>query len=441
MLIGTGLWSPEDCYPYMEELKELEWRDITPINQKIPPILTQVSSPLRIEEWASNLYQHPDKEFSSYIVKGLREGFKIGFGFKEHSCTSAKSNMRSAVKNPTVVEEYLAMECKLGRVIGPLDPAVFPHIQVNRFGVIPKPHQPGKWRLIVDLSYPEGGSVNDGIAPELCSLRYPSVDDAVKVVLSLGRGTRLAKFDIQSAYQIIPVHPSDRQLLGMVWNGQLYVDTALPFGLRSAPKIFTVVADALQFILQKKGAHRVLHYLDDFLLFRAPGTSQCDEALQLALEWCSRLGVPIAEGKTEGPAERITFLGIQIDTLKEELCLPEEKLHHLQREIGQWTKRRSCKKRDLLSLIGQLQHACCVVRPGRTFLRRMINLSTKAKRLHHNVRLNKSFKSDLSWWSVFLPTWNGVSMMSGGSKSRATAVVTSDASGNCLSLSLSPVVA
>ena len=103
--------------------------------------------------------------------------------------------------------------------------------------------------------------------------------------------------------------------------------------------------------------------------------------------------MPIAESKTEGPAEHITFLEIQIDTVKEELCLPEEKLYRLQREIGQWTKRRSCKKRDLLSLIGQLQHTCCVVRPGRTFLRRMINLSTKARRLHHNVRLNKSFKS------------------------------------------------
>ena len=194
-------------------------------------------------------------------MKGLCEGFKIGFGFKEHSCTSAKSNMRSAVKNPTVVEEYLSMEYKLGRVIGPLDLAVFPHIQVNRFGVIPKPHQPGKWRLIVDLSYPEGGSVNDGITPELCSSQYPSMDDAVKAVLALGRGTRLAKFDIQSAYWIIPVHPSDRQLLGMVWKGQLYMDAALRFGLRSASKIFTAVADALQFILQEKGAFRILHYL------------------------------------------------------------------------------------------------------------------------------------------------------------------------------------
>ena len=56
MLIGTGLWSPMECYPYMEELKELEQRGSGPISQKIPLILTQLSSPLRSEEWANNLY-------------------------------------------------------------------------------------------------------------------------------------------------------------------------------------------------------------------------------------------------------------------------------------------------------------------------------------------------------------------------------------------------
>ena len=49
----------------------------------------------------------------------------------------------------------------------------------------------------------------------------------------------LAKVDIRSVYRIVPVHPEDRLLLGMMWEQALYVDTALPFGLRSAPKIFT----------------------------------------------------------------------------------------------------------------------------------------------------------------------------------------------------------
>jgi len=79
------------------------------------------------------------------------------------------------------------------------------------------------------------------------------VDDAVQTILALGKGTVMTKFDIKSAYRIVLVYPADRRMLGMIWQGKVYVDTVLPFGLRSAPKIFTAVADALQFILQEKG--------------------------------------------------------------------------------------------------------------------------------------------------------------------------------------------
>ena len=70
--------------------------------------------------------------------------------------------------------------------------------------------------------------------------------------------------------------------------------------------------------------------------------------------------------------------------------------------IAQWQHKKACTKRELLSVIGQLQHACKVVRPGRTFLRRMIDLSTHAKELHHYLRLNAAFRSDLQWWATFL---------------------------------------
>ena len=43
-------------------------------------------------------------------------------------------------------------------MLGPLDTNVFPGIQISPFGVIPK-NKPGEWRLIVDLSAPEGCSV------------------------------------------------------------------------------------------------------------------------------------------------------------------------------------------------------------------------------------------------------------------------------------------
>lgn len=85
----------------------------------------------------------------------------------------------------------------------------------------------------MDLSDPENRSVNSGIDSALCSLSYITVDDAVAIILEKGRGTMLAKLDLESAYRIMP---DDRHLLGMEWNDKLYVDSALPFGLRSAPK-------------------------------------------------------------------------------------------------------------------------------------------------------------------------------------------------------------
>lgn len=123
-------------------------------------------------------------------------------------------------------------------VVGPLDQAEARGIHVSRFGVIPKSHQPGKWRLIVDLLHPVGMSVKDGIEPESCLLRYTSVEEAVRRIAAAGRGAILAKFDVENAHRIVLVHPADRGLLGMQWKGDIYVDTTFPFGLRSAPIFF-----------------------------------------------------------------------------------------------------------------------------------------------------------------------------------------------------------
>ena len=132
----------------------------------------------------------------------------------------------------------------------------------SRIGVIPKGHNTGKWRLITDLSFPKSKSVNDGISPQLCSLEYTSVDKVAEATRQLGRGTLMAKVNIKSAYRLISVHPTDRPLLGIKWQDQLYVDSRLPFGLRSAPKIFNAVADALEWCFRYEGVGNVDHYLE-----------------------------------------------------------------------------------------------------------------------------------------------------------------------------------
>ena len=76
----------------------------------------------------------------------------------------------------------------------------------------------------------------------------------------------LAKFDLQSAYQVVLVHPQDQHFLGCSWEDQIYLDTALPFGLCSAPKLYSAVADALARAMLSSRVQYLLHYLDDFLI-------------------------------------------------------------------------------------------------------------------------------------------------------------------------------
>lgn len=110
----------------------------------------------------------------------------------------------------------------------------------------------------MDLSSPEGSSVNTQIEPELWSMKYLHCDE---VISQYGRGTQMAKMDIESAYQIVPVHLDDRSLLGVQWNGQIFFNTRLPFGLRSVPKIFSTLADVLQWVIA----------LHSWLFARSPG--------------------------------------------------------------------------------------------------------------------------------------------------------------------------
>ncbi len=250
----------------------------------------------------------------------------------------------------------------------------------------PKKSKPGKWRLIIDLSAPEDHSVNDGIDKALCSISYVKIDEVANYVLSFPPGALMAKIDIKHAYRNIPVHPDDRHLLAMRWQDEILVDKVLPFGLRSAPIIFTAVADALQWIIQNKGASSLFHYLDDYITVGPPNSPQCSRNLEIIKQTCQELGVPLEESKSEGPTACLTFLGLELDSATRIIRLPQDKLARLRQSLSDWGSRKAVQKRELLSLIGHLQHAAKVVRQGRSFLRRPIHGSqplTAVRPLEH----------------------------------------------------------
>jgi len=180
--------------------------------------------------------------------------------------------------------------------------------------------------------------------------------------------------------------------------------------------------------MRDRGVRFVPHYLNDFVVVGKP-QSDCDRALSTALSSCEDLGCPTVADNQEGPSTCIDLLGITVDTKARELRLQAAKLKRLQALIVKWRPRKSCEKKELLSLIGQPHHACKVVKPGRRFLQRMISLSTVAKELHHHIRLNSSFRSVLAWWHTFLKSWNVVSILQVLHKQRPDTFLWSDAAG------------
>ena len=108
------------------------------------------------------------------------------------------------------------------------------------------------------------GEVSMMQSPDICHMHYTSVLEASAVVRQLGRGTswpRLTCTKLTEWCQYMQM--TTTYILGIRWLSGVFVDTALPFGLHFAPKIFSAFADALAWVLFAKGVVWQLHYLDD----------------------------------------------------------------------------------------------------------------------------------------------------------------------------------
>ena len=329
--------------------------------------------------------------------------------------------------NPAAVKESLKKELCRGHTSGPFDRAPYPVLHCSPLGAIQK--KDNSHRIILDLSSPRGSSVNEGISSSDYSVRYSSFDDAVTLVTQFTNGCYLAKLDIKHAFHLCPVRPEDWCLLGHYFEAQFFVDTRLPFGSRSSPFLFNTVADLITWILIfVYGVPNILHYLDDFFLC-ASSFSECHSNMRIVQDAFQELGIPLAPDKVVGPSPALTYLGIEIDADAQIIHLPTEKLQELHRILATWSARKKCTKRELLSLIGSLSFASKVVKPGRMFLRRLIELSTTVQNLNHHISLTVESRADLHWWIQFLSQWNGVEFFQSHPVTSDAMLLFTDASG------------
>ena len=121
---------------------------------------------LPLHEWEPFLSLLQDQCFAAFLRRGISSGFRLGFN-PASILTASKSNSPSATSLSSKVNDYLRDEVETGNLGNVADSS---STHINPIGFIPKKNKPGKYKLLVNLSAPEGASVNDGISSVASSL-------------------------------------------------------------------------------------------------------------------------------------------------------------------------------------------------------------------------------------------------------------------------------
>lgn len=271
--------------------------------------LSDSPSPLRAANWLRLLACHGGT-LAQDIHNIITFGAQLGYSGPPTRLTS--KNLVSAMEAPEVITQQLNADLNCGRVSLC---NTLPHPSSSPLGLVPK--SDGGWRRIHHLSHPPGQSVNDGIAPQFGEISYSQRCQLLALVVAAGRGAYLIKRDLKDAFRVVPVAPHWRWLLGFWWMGHFYQENCLPFGLRTAPFLFNLFAEALHWILTHLLFWLLLvHYLDDFIAVIAVGHNQSRQAHMFSRTWdmvTDALGL-LRNPSKDAEGTCVECLGIEIDT-------------------------------------------------------------------------------------------------------------------------------
>ncbi|XP_071965652.1 uncharacterized protein [Antedon mediterranea] len=302
-----------------------EFNAINHERQVVKPALeqTHLPTPVVINELSRYLTGYTHELFNELLV-----GFSFGFRLLclKPPVSGIARNHPSALDHPIQIEEFISNGLRLGRLAGPFESPPFDKFFFSPLGFVPKAEL-CKYRIIQDLSYPRGASVNSGIPHDVSQVSYDTIDDVVRLILKNGPRALMSKTDIEDAFRIIPIHPDDYHLLEFSGDGRFFYDRCLPMGASRSCNIFESFSKALVWILRNKfNVRDVSHILDDFFFVGPNDSNDCHNALSQFVYLCDKIGVPIKVSKTVTPTNVITIYGIEVDRVMMECRLPLPKI-------------------------------------------------------------------------------------------------------------------
>ena len=359
---------------------------------------------------------------SHFLLDGMMHGFKLINPTANIVGYDSKNYVSATVSARVEIDKIITEEIEAGKLsICDEDP-----VCIHALGAVPKAS--GGFRPITDASRPSGSSINCHMEDTFKTFRYKSVD---MVANALQKNWFMSVTDIGAAYRSILIRPSDRTYQGLRWEVEgedlPLIDNFLSFGTRVAPCVFSRITDSIARFMEASG-YRCWNYLDDFLVMGAT-FDECRRGQLLLHKTLRELGFYIAYKKVKSPAQIQIYLGVEINSCEMSLRLPDEKVERLYTELAFFAGRSRATKKQLQRLCGILAHCATLVRGGRTFSHRIIEMLGRFSSSRRFLTLSKCFKADLDWWVTFSKWFNGsakiIQPMSG-----ATQVLHTDSSGS-----------
>ena len=117
---------------------------------------------------------------------------------------------------------------------------------------------------------------------------------------------------------------------------------------------------------------------------------ECQLAYDTLFQLLIDLGFTLSEHKLVPPTQRLTFLGVELDTMAGTMTLLADKLTELHTVVLEFQNKQRASKKQLQRLASKLNWACRVVYGRRTFLRLILDTM--------NALSPSGFRSDIAWW-------------------------------------------
>ena len=371
---------------------------------------------LNLDRWRYHLTGYGDKE----IIQFMEFGFPLGLSdLPDLDC--ATRNHGSAYMWFDHVDKFVCTEVKEGGITGPFERAPWWNTVVSPLMTAHKKVR--SRRTVFDATFGEK-SLNNSTPSDFymglpCKYTFPKIQDYKDMILKSGEGCWMWKRDLSRYFLQLPLCPTEYHRVGIIWRGLFFLFIALAFGLRHSGLQGQRVTDAVSWILRRLGfetdeeiPYQVCNYSDDL---GGVESSHCRAtAAYNKLNWLlSDLGLQESVKKAEAPSTRITYLGVQFDSVSMTMSVPPEKITEIKAEIGLWLRKSTITKRDLQSLLGKLFWVAKVVRNARPFMGRLLSQLRTMSNLKEGkkVKLLDESKKDILWWNNFLDKFNGISMI------------------------------